>query len=177
MFKFRNDRLTGARKRRRVRNVAVAVLLAGTGVALAAELVTVQVEQLSVKPGKGGLGKPVALVHKSDALTVLAHEGDWLHVRAPNGAEGYVKQAALTARPFAAGKVNGDASTSGANASLAAKGLEPAASDFARQRNYNPAPLNRVLDLRYSISAEEYQQFQSSGHVGAAAGTGAANGR
>src|SRR5262249_11815136 len=50
-------------------------------------------------------GQPVAALHEQQVLEVLEHRnipgsGDWLHVRAPDGAEGWVT--GLAARPVPA---------------------------------------------------------------------------
>src|SRR5690348_8746145 len=82
--------------------VCVATLLVTGGAALALEQVLVKTE-IYVMPKKGGLGKPVAVVHKNEKLTVLADEVDWLKVRTDPGVEGYVKTGALSGKTFRAG--------------------------------------------------------------------------
>ena len=165
----------GCRAHRKwLRALWVPVLLAGGGVAIAADEVVVKAKSAEIWPGKTGLAKPVAMVGNGDRLTVLAREkGSWLHVRTAGGQQGYVKEGALNGLALSAGgrPVSGNAGSSGLNAGNAIKGLEKAAEDFARQKNISQRAVNAVnhqLDLRKRLEDDpsDYEQFQKSGGVG-----------
>jgi hypothetical protein len=161
-------------RRRRLLALWVPVLLAGGGVAIAADEIVVKAKSAEIWPGKTGLAKPVATVSNGDRVTVLAREnGSWLRVRTAGGQQGYVKEGALSGLALTAGgrPVSGSASSSGLNAGNAIKGLEKSAEDFARQKNISQRAVNAVnhqLDLRKRLEDDpaEYEQFQKSGRVG-----------
>ena len=155
----------------RLRRVLLAVAFTGGGVALAAragELV-VKVDRVSIQPRKSGIGKPVVTAQRNDRLSVLAPaENGWLHVRTQQGQEGYVKEGALSGLAFSTGgQVSGDASSSGLRASLAGKGLEPAAQEFASRNGLNRAAVDRMMALQEAASADGMDEWQKAGRLGA----------
>ena len=93
------EQTDGRPRREGPARACLALLLAGGGVALAAdEAIVVKVQSVNVQPRKSGMGKPVATVQQNERLVVLDKDADWLHVKAPGGQEGYVKESALTGR-------------------------------------------------------------------------------
>ena len=167
------SRSTGGsgRGNRALRRVFFAFAFAGGGVALAAGAreVVVQVQEVYIQPRRSGLGRPVATARMNERLTVLAPaQNGWLQVRTQQGQEGYVKEGSLTKLAFSTGgtAVSGDATSSGLRASLAGKGLERAAQEFASRNGVNTAAVNRMLGLSNTISPDAMDQWQKAGAVG-----------
>ena len=61
---------------------------------------------------------------------MLAHDGGWVRVRTPAGKEGFISQDDLPANTNLAA-VSGSGKTSGADASLAGRGLEEDTAKYA----------------------------------------------
>jgi hypothetical protein len=172
---FSRTRGADGRPRRLLGRAGLALLLtAGGGVALAAAVgqAVVGVSELQIRASKTGFGGSVAVVKQNDRLEVLADEGDWLKVRTPAGKEGYVKRAALSARSIQPAKIElaGDAGSSGAGASLATKGLEPSAIEYARGKSLRTDGVRKMITIHESITPEEFEQFEKDGRVGSAKG-------
>jgi hypothetical protein len=150
----------------------VPLVLAGGGVALAAaEKVVVHVPELAIRPNTTAFGMPVETVKDSATLEVLSHEnGGWLKVRTSSGKEGYVKEAALTARSLAPAKsfAAGDAASSGTGAALATKGLEQDTVKYASTNRYNTTGVVKMIATHESITPEEFIRFEQEGRVGEA---------
>jgi len=167
---FSNGSDKGRRTRRLVR-ASLVLLLAGGGVAVAAEQIVVRVSAVQVRASKSGFGGIVGTLKQNDKVEVIAREGDWLKVRTPSGGEGYVKEGALSARslaPAPAAFATGDARSSGAAASLATKGLEQGALDYAASRNFRTDGVETMITTHRSITPEEFERFEQEGKVGSA---------
>src|SRR5277367_4508299 len=116
--------MNGLPKRRRAAVMAIAGLCAiGAGIAVA-EDVWVDRPVAKILGGKGSLYPVVAEVHQGDKLTVVEHDGSWVHVQF-NGQDGWVFDKSLSAR-----EVGGDAfanvnngQSSGMSSASAAKGF------------------------------------------------------
>jgi hypothetical protein len=155
----------GRLKRAGLWAVAAAALVGGAAIA---EQVVVKSKSVAIQPTPSGMGSAVETVATNTPLEVLEHKGTWLKVRTLSGKEGYVKEGALASQSFTTGTgtLRGDAASTGLNASLAGKGLEPEAKDFAKGRKADPAILEREFQRRDQITPEEFDQFLKQGQVG-----------
>jgi Bacterial SH3 domain len=154
--------------RRRVLPACLALLLAAGCVAWALQQVTVKVPKLQIRKSVTNFGGIAAVAKQNETLEVLGRQGDWLKVRTAGGQEGFIKEAALTARtlaPSATFNVPGDASTSGADATAATKGIEPAALDFGRAKGYSTDGVERMIQTHRSITPEEFAAFVAEGGI------------
>jgi hypothetical protein len=146
----------------------------GIGVAAsnaAADQVFVQKPSVVVREDKGNLYKEVATVPKGTPLTVLERDGHWLRVKAPSGGEGWVFDAAVTAKKSGPGL--GDVLGSNADAGAAApgaagKGMEPESIAYADTKHLDRAPLERLVAARKALDPEDVKRFMAEGKVGEA---------
>jgi len=154
-------------RRRRTLQIAVAtVTLTAIGVGIVlAEDVWVNRPFVDVLAGTNSLYPIVTRAQKGTKLTVLSHEGKWLHVQA-NGQEGYVMETALSTTEVQSDAFAGaKGETSGATAASAGKGFT--ADDFAAAKGYSEEPL-RNLEARVKslITPEGLDKFMVIGKVG-----------
>ena len=97
--------------------------------------------KVDVRTGRGSYFDVVDTLLKGESVELLKTEERWLLVKTPRAKQGWVFEAALAAKPVAAGTSDflklapGDASTSTTAASQGAKGLY--AQDYARQKGYD----------------------------------------
>lgn len=167
-------RRPAARRARLVRYAWVAVVLAGGGgVAWAAEEVVVKAKTAEVMSTKSGLSSSVATLNQNDKVTVVGREANgWMRVRASNGKEGFIKEAALTSTALTAGgRPLGSAESTGGSAGNAARGLEPGAEQYVRDKQISPqtrSDVQRQIDLRKAMEEQPagFVKFQRDGNVG-----------
>lgn len=151
---------------------AIAISLAS---AAWAEDVWTKTNATPVRAGKGALHKEVDSVKQGTKLTVLAREGKWLKVSYDkNGkpVEGYVFEGSISNTRVGgdlAGALGGRTDTADPSASAAARGLEPQADQYAASKNMDPKVIDRLIELRNSITPEEWEKFTNEGKVGPAA--------
>jgi hypothetical protein len=151
--------------------LAAGIGLAAVAGAAAAEQVFVQKPSAVVREDKGNLYKEVATVAKGTPLTVLERDGRWLRVKAPSGGEGWVFDAAVTAKRTGPGlgDVLGSNADAGAAAPAAAgKGLEPEAIAYADNEHLDRSPLARLVAARKALDPEQLRRFMAEGKVGEA---------
>ena len=149
---------------RQKRMIGFVVLLMSAGVL--AEQVTVNRNRVDILKGKGSIFlPPITTVTQGTELTVLDHEGRWLHV-SYNGTEGYVLVAALNGEAEAASGESSGGSNE-ATAAAAAKGWD--SNTFARHHGYSKRGLEIMMATRARLAAnpERFEQFKERGHVGA----------
>jgi len=154
--------------------LAAAVLSAGGGLVFAGDLF-VQPERLDVREGPGLLFDPVESVAKSAKLAELERTDDgWIKVRTLSGKEGYVFRGSVGdkppsgSNPLTAMNMTSDAEAAQMSTGAAAKGLEPEAEKYAKNKNYNKAALDSVVALNKSVKGATWMQFCKDGHVGPA---------
>lgn len=155
-------------RRRRALPVCFALLAAAGGLAWAVQQVVVKVSQVQIRRSTTSFGGTVAVANANETLAVIGRQGDWLRVRTAGGQEGFVKQAALTARslsPSTTFNVAGDARAGAVDSTAATKGLEPAALDFARAKNYSTDGVERMIQTHKSISPEEFEAWLAEGGI------------
>jgi uncharacterized protein YgiM (DUF1202 family) len=151
-----------------------AVLAAGSGLVFGGDLF-VQPERLDVREGPGLLFDPVESVNKSAKLQELERTDDgWIKVKTPSGKEGYVFNKSVGDKPPSGGNaltamnMTSDAEAAQMSTGAAAKGLEPEAEKYARNKNYNKAALDSVVALNKSVKGSTWMQFCKDGRVGPA---------
>lgn len=160
------------RSRRRVPAVVLGAVLIGAPAAVMAEDLYVQLDEVQVTDGPGQLFDAVTTVNKNEKLQVLEKTDDgWFKVKTPSGKEGYVFQETVGKQPAAGGtsvNATSDAEARRLGAAAASKGIEPEAKQYASAKNYDPAALQRVVDLnaRSNEKARKWVAFCNDGKVG-----------
>jgi hypothetical protein len=130
--------------------------------------VVVKVSEVQIRRSTTSFGGTVAVARQNESLAVIGRQGDWLKVRTAGGQEGFVKEAALSARSLAPSttfNVAGDARASAVDPTAATKGLEPAALDFARAKSYRTDGVERMIQTHRSITPEEFEAWLAEGGV------------
>ena len=148
----------------------MALLLGGIGAAMAEE-VTVQVQTLVVRSGKGSMYPPVGQAKKDQKLAVTERQGDWLKVKI-DGKDGFVKETAL--RPAGAtglsaameGAANLTGGTSDVGASAAARGLTDDAEGYASAKGMSTAGVEQMIKNRDRVAGQRWIEFTKEGRVG-----------
>jgi uncharacterized protein YraI len=162
------------RFRRRSFSVLAGAAIASLAVGVAmAEQVWVKSESVEIRGGKGAVYPVVGTAAKGAALEVLGHEGKWLKVKVGEK-QGYVFENAISAEEVGGGgnllaAVGAGSNASEMSSSASAKGLEQDAQVYADQKNLNPAPLNKLIQLRNQITPQQWEAFTAEGKVGPAA--------
>jgi uncharacterized protein YgiM (DUF1202 family) len=151
-----------------------AVMAAGGGLVFGGDLF-VQPERLDVREGPGLLFDPVESVTKSAKLQELERTDDgWIKVQTPAGKQGYVFKGSVGDKPpsapgpLSAMNMTSDAEAAQMSTGAAAKGLEPEAEKYARNKNYSKAALDSVVALNKSVKGSQWMQFCKDGQVGPA---------
>src|SRR5689334_13947795 len=115
------------------------------------ETIWVKSENVDVRSGKGAVYPVVAAVKKGTELTVVAREGKWIKVSVPGTAgaapaEGYVYESAISVSKVDKGGGMFEGMNGGKmDTAAAAKGLQPTAEGYARGKNMDSGPLNRLI--------------------------------
>jgi hypothetical protein len=164
----------GIRKKRIRVLLAAAVLGVGSGLVFGGDLF-VQPERLDVREGPGLLFDPVESVTKSAKLQELERTDDgWIKVQTPSGKQGYVFKGSVGDKPPSGGSsmtamnMTSDAEAAQMSTGAAAKGLEPEAEKYARNKNYSKAALDAVVALNKGVKGSTWMQFCKDGQVGPA---------
>jgi uncharacterized protein YgiM (DUF1202 family) len=158
--------------RRRMPAVVLGTVLSGGATVAIAEDLFVQLDQVQLTDGPGQLFDAVATVNRNDKLQVLERTEDgWIKVKTLSGKEGYVFNETVGKQPASGGtsvSVTSDAEARRLGAAAASKGIEPEAKQYASAKNYNPAALQRVIDLnaRSNEKARKWIAFCKDGNVG-----------
>jgi hypothetical protein len=163
-----------SRHRRRAA-VLAGLLVLGTGVAIAEQLV-VQSESVVVRSGKGSMYPPVGEIRKNASIEVLERQaGGWLRVKVGDK-EGFLREESLKPRDnrSLSGVTQITNAVSGnnpdASAVAAGRGIENDAMVYASQHNYNTAALQSMIASRDRVVGQRWIQFTTEGKVGPAAG-------
>jgi hypothetical protein len=155
------------RRRGALRVLAGALVIGTIGVGIAmAENLWVKRPFVDVLSGKGSLYPVVGRAEKGAKLTVVAHEGNWVHVQL-NGQDGYVSETALSTTEVQGemfSDVNGN-QVSGATAASAGKGFTP--EDFASAKGMSEEPLKDLeADVKEVVTPEGLDKFMVIGNIG-----------
>lgn len=137
--------------------------------AASAEDVYVKLPVANILAGKSAGTEHIAQVKKGDKLQVLAKEGSWLKVKAGDK-EGYVFQNSVSSS--ASGDngglsklLNGGSGASAQTSGAAAKGVGESLA-FAKSKGMSPAGLDRMIELRKAITANDWTEFTNQGQAG-----------
>ena len=132
-----------------------------------AESIWVKSENVQIRSGKGAVFPVVVAVPKGTELTVIERDGKWIKVQS-GSQQGYIFEGAISPTKVSGGGNLLANMGAGADVSTgaAAKGLEQQTEAYAQQKSYNTAALNHLIDLRKSITPQEYQAFTAAGKVG-----------
>jgi hypothetical protein len=159
------------RCRSRILFISAGIVL-GAGLGAAAKEVIVDRPSLAIRSERSGMDPPITTVTQGTKLEVLAEQGGFLQVRAPDGKVGWVKATALSARNLSAGNAElvKNADSSGLNTTLAARGnVKEAAQAYARKSGQSTAGVEKMLAIRKNLQQhpERLHEFQQTGKVGA----------
>ena len=151
--------------------IGIALLSCVAAIA-AAEEVWVKRPSLPIREGKGAAFATVATARQGDKLSVVGHEGKWLKVQLGDK-QGYVYEDSISAREIKAGGDDlraalGGPDTSALAADAAAKGLEPQAVAYAKNKNLSSASLEKMIARRNAVTGQQWIAFTNEGKVGAA---------
>lgn len=124
--------------------------------------------QIDARSEKSALSVVAFSAKQGDTLTVLERgtDGWWKVAPAAGGSPGYVRRILLDPTAMKLQSTGGDIQLLGskdANASAAAKGIDPDVLKYAGAKNYDPAGVIRMLDLRDSITSADLTKFKTEG--------------
>lgn len=148
----------------RLRRWVMAAVVAGLTAAAAGDSVIIK-GSVDVLADKDPAGDTVETVPNNTKLEILDQKGGWVHVRTPSGKEGYITKDQLPSATNLA-SVSGSSVSSGADASLASRGLEPDTEAYARSKNMSPADAQQAKDWGDAVSRDDLKAFMKAGHVG-----------
>ena len=140
------------------------ILAAAIGVLSVATTLAIPVtrDRVQIRADKSLLSSVVTSAKRGDDLEILSREADgWLRVRVGK-LEGFVRASALAdpQRPEDVASLAQSGGSTQLEAATATKGLDKDALAYAGARHYNTAALQRMIDVRQSISAAELQRFK-----------------
>lgn len=147
--------------------------LGASTAAVIAEDLYVRQDAVDVTEEPGALSDKVTTIPRNQKVQVLQRTDDgWAKIKTPDGKQGYVLADALAAKPDSGRSYEVTGTASGtkvsANLDLAARGLEPEAQAYSRDKHYDAAPLLHLQELEgYSKkNNDDWKQFCKDGHVG-----------
>lgn len=162
-------------KKIRINPAQFAVLaLAVSAVALAADTLTVGVDQVDLRSQKSAMFPVVATAKRGDTLTVLQKVDPWMQVQAGDTV-GWVRTADLgtsgnSMHSFLSGadaQANGSTAAGSLSEGGAGKGLFPGAEDYAKATGTDPKKLEKLIALRKKlINDGTLARFDQQGKVG-----------
>ncbi len=139
-----------------------------------AEMIVLEVSGVDVHEKKMTMSAIVATLNANDLIEVLERTSDgWVHIKV-KGEEGYVKGTSLAPPQNNGGfgdllknsNFDAHAQASDPTASMAARGLRDGAIVYARAKNYNPQPLETMIDTRRGVVGARFDKFTKEGNVG-----------
>lgn len=148
------------RDRRKHWGTIAAVSVFSVAIAMA---IPVARDHAQIRAERSLLSQVVTSVKRGDDVEVLARDADgWLRVRVGKH-EGFVRESALSdpQRPADVASLAQSGGSTQLEAATAMKGLEKDAVAYASAHNYNTAPLQRMIDVRRSISDADVQRFKT----------------
>ena len=160
--------IQGTKRHRWVIRAAVATAVVGAigvGIVLA-EDVWVNRAVAPIWAGKGSVYGKVADVTQGTKLTVIEHDGRWLHVQY-QGQDGWIYDSELSTR-----EVGGEgfasehqSESSGATNANAGKGFTP--EDFAAAKGFSEEPLKKLeAQVKIYVTPRGLEKFMAEGRVG-----------
>ncbi len=151
---------------RRLRKSLLVAVLGGLAAVAVAENVVVK-NDVNVLADKNPFAGTVETVSNNTSLQILARDGGWVRVRTPGGKEGFISADDLPASTNLSG-VQGTGSASGADASLASRGLDRETEQYAKLKNLSPADAQLMVDWGNLIRSDDVVRFAEQGHIGPA---------
>jgi hypothetical protein len=152
---------------RRIRRCAIAVVMAGALVAVAAENPVKVPKDTDVFADKNQLSDTVETVPTGASLQPVGHEGGWVKVRTPSGKEGYVSEDDLAPIASLTG-ATGNTSVNGLTVTAASKGLQDDTEKYAQMKHFKTDNLNQMIIWGNDVSPKDVKDFAKSGKVGPA---------
>jgi hypothetical protein len=149
---------------------ACILLAAGFTATALAEDIWIKAETVDIRAGKGAVYPVVATVQKGTQLTVIDHEGHWLHVQVGTQ-DGYVYDTAVSSDKVGGGgnmlaDLGAGANASNMSSGAAGKGLAPEADTWAAGKNMDPGPMNKLIAFRKKFDPKLWEKFTADGKVG-----------
>ena len=144
---------------KRWRILAPAIGVCSVAAALA---IPVTRDRVQLRSEKSLLSSVVSSAKRGDDLEILSRDPDgWLRVRVGK-VEGCVRESALAdpQRPTDVASLAQSGGSTQLEAATATKGLDKDALAYAGARHYNTAALQRMIDVRQSISPADLQRFR-----------------
>jgi len=129
-----------------------------------AEDVYVKLPTANVLSGKGAGTDHLAQLKQGDKLQVIGREGSWIKVKAGD-TEGYVHQNSVSDTKVTVRKGSGNSDSSAGTAVAAGKGLGESLA-YAKSKGSSTAGLERMIELRKTVTGSEWQSFIVEGNVG-----------
>jgi len=130
--------------------------------------VTVRQKMTKVRSQPKFYAAEVAAVQRGDWLEQLSKSGEWLKVKTPSGAEGWVHSSACVLKKLSLSKAEkmGAGDISADEAALAGKGFNPMVEK--KYRETHPELNYRLLDQIESFDVDEAEllQFMQEGKLG-----------
>jgi hypothetical protein len=151
---------------RRLRKALLVAVIGGLAAVAVAENVVMK-NDVAVLSDKNPFASTVETVVPNSTLQILSRDGGWVRVRTASGKEGFISSDDLPANTNLS-KVTGSGNATGADASLASRGLESDTENYARQKNLNPRDAQLMVDWGKLITRDDVVKFAQEGHVGPA---------
>ncbi len=144
------------------------LVLTLTGIALAAQMMSVQVRSGQLRAKPGFLGRLVTILPYGDRVNLKAEEGEWRKVTSVKmGQTGWMHISALTQQEIILRPTERHVESAAQSDQLvlAGKGFNKQVEEkFQEQEKLDYAKVDEMED--YSVSQEEIQQFAKSGSLG-----------
>jgi hypothetical protein len=140
----------------------------------APEQIYVQVDVLKIFGGPAGYYPKVGDASKGAVLTVVAHQGKWIHVTVASDdpqkpIDGFVYEGSTSPnKPGLDQLVSKISIKSELSEGEASKGLGPSATTYAQGKNMKTEYLDDLIKFRKSIDPKDVDAFCAAGKVGPA---------
>ncbi|MDC0336392.1 SH3 domain-containing protein [Pseudodesulfovibrio sp.] len=148
--------------------IGAGCLLILAGIALAAQLLSVQVRSGQLREKPGYLSRVVTIVSYGDRVDLKAEEGEWRKVTSvKQGKTGWMHISALTEQEIVLKPTNKDveAAAQTDELALAGKGFNKQVEDkYKDEKELDYSKVDAMED--YSVSQEDVQKFIKSGDLG-----------
>jgi uncharacterized protein YraI len=142
----------------RYASIAAALMLAIGASAAWGETLWVKSATADLREGKGAIFPSVATIAKGQQVTVVSRDGKWVQVQAA-GKTGWVFETALSST-MVGGDINlMPSAAADMSTGAASRGLAPDAEAYASSRRMSKQPLQNLVDLRKTISPQEWVAF------------------
>jgi hypothetical protein len=151
-----------------------ATICASDTTAPATVQIYVQVDSVKIFAGPAGYYPKVGDASKGAALTVVAHQGKWIHVTVPTDdpqkpIDGFVYEGSTSPnKPGLDQLISKISIKSELSEGEASKGLGPSATTYAQGKNMKTDDLDALIKFRKNIDPRDVDAFCAAGKVGSA---------